>query len=310
MEPLEPPWICPCFQSVKEQITSDALLVHYDPDCELLLSCDASPYGVGAVLSHRLAQGIERPIAFASRTLAPAERRYSQLDKEALAIIFGLKHFHQYHGRHFVIYSDHKPLMHIFNAYKAIPTMASARLQHWSLMLSSYDYKIQYRPGPEQANANACSRLPLPDMPTSVPQPAETILVMEQLASTPVSAKQIKIWTQFDPVLSKVMQYVLHGWPKQVLAELKPFQNRSKELSVEENCVLWVNRVVIPPQGRKQLLDELNVAHPGMERMKSLACSYFWWPGLDAEIEQKVKHCDPCQTNQKKPPLAPLHPWE
>jgi len=299
------------FQSVKNQLTSDALLVHYDPDCDLLLTCDASPYGVGAVLSHHLAKGVERPIAFASRTLAPAERRYSHLDKEALAIIFGLKHFHQYlAGRHFVIYSDHKPLMHLFNASKAIPTMASAWLQRWSLMLSSYDYEIQYRPGSEQANADACSRLPLPDVPTSVPQPAETILVMEHLANTPVSTKQINNWTRQDPLLSKVMHYVLHGWPKQVPTELKPFQNRSTELSVEENCVLWGNRVVIPPQGRKQLLDELHVAHPGMERMKSLARSYFWWPGLDAEIEQKVKHCDPCQTHRKRPPLAPLHPWE
>ena len=78
------------FQSVKSQITSDALLVHYDPKCPLLLTCDASLYGVGAVLSHHLAHGVECPIAFASRTLAPAEQRYSYLDKEGLAIIFGL----------------------------------------------------------------------------------------------------------------------------------------------------------------------------------------------------------------------------
>jgi len=81
------------FEAIKKQLTSDSLLVHYDPNAELILSCDASPYGVGAVLSHRFAEGVKRPIAFVSRTLVPAECRYAHLDKEALAIIFGLKQF-------------------------------------------------------------------------------------------------------------------------------------------------------------------------------------------------------------------------
>ena len=93
---------------------------------------------------------------------------------------------------------------------------------YWKMVYTDnvYDYEIQYRPGSEQANADACIRLPVPKVPTSVPQPFETVLVMELLASTPVSAKQINLWTQHDPVLSKVMQYVLHDWPKQVPTDM------------------------------------------------------------------------------------------
>ena len=119
------------FSAVKSQLTSECLLTHFDPQKPLIIACDASPYGVGAVLSHRLDDGSERPIAFVSRSLSPAEKGYAQLDKEALAIVFGVTKFHVYlYGHSFTIYSDHKPLQYLFNPSKAISAMASARVQH------------------------------------------------------------------------------------------------------------------------------------------------------------------------------------
>ena len=73
------------FEEVKKLLSSECLLAHYDPNKELLLACDASPYGLGAMLFHCSEDGQEQPIAFASRTLAPAERNYSQLETEALS---------------------------------------------------------------------------------------------------------------------------------------------------------------------------------------------------------------------------------
>ena len=159
------------FESVKKLLTSERLLVHYDPSKELALACDASPYGVGAVLSHKGSDGKERPIAFASRSLGTAEKNYSQLKK---AIVFGVKKFHQYiFGRRFTILSDHNPLQHIFKETSAIPPMASARIQRWLLLLGGYDYTISYKPGQQYANAHMLSRLPSTEAPANPPVPPE-----------------------------------------------------------------------------------------------------------------------------------------
>ena len=158
------------FEEAKIQLASERLLVHYDSEKPLLLACDASPYGIGAVMSHRFEDGSERLIAYASRSLAPAEKQYSQLEKEALAIVFGIKKFHQFlYGRKFVILSDHKPLQGLFNETKGIPLLASARIQRWALTLSAYDYTIQHKKGAENCNADMLSRLPLPETPVQVP---------------------------------------------------------------------------------------------------------------------------------------------
>ena len=122
------------FQAAKKQLTSLCLLVHYDPQKELFLSCDASPYGIGAVFSYQMEDRSEKPVTFASRSLSPAEKKYAQLDKEGLAIVFGVKKFHDYLlGRKFVIHSDHKPLQYLFSETRPVPPLASARIQRWAL---------------------------------------------------------------------------------------------------------------------------------------------------------------------------------
>ena len=124
---------------------STQVLSHYDSAKTLIMLCDASPSGIAAVLSHRIPNGDKRPIAFTSKTLTPAERNYCHLEKEALAIIFGVKKFLEYcFGRFFTIETDHKPLLGLIGEKKGIPVNSTSRIQRWSLFLSNYQYELVY----------------------------------------------------------------------------------------------------------------------------------------------------------------------
>ncbi|CAC5415741.1 Uncharacterized protein K02A2.6 [Mytilus coruscus] len=168
------------FDKVKDLITSDMILTHFNPELPVTLACDASPYGLGAVISPRYPNGSDRPIAFASRSLAPAEN-YSQIDKEALGIIWGIKKFHSY---------------------------------------------------------------------------------------------------------------------------------LRNELTVHQGCLMWGVRVIIPSKFRSQVLGQIHEGHLGVVKMKALARSFVWWPGIDHDIEKLAKACNGCQQNQNSPNGAPLNAWE
>ena len=299
------------FEEVRQLLAKVPVLGHYNPEKPLTLATDASPYGIGAVLSHSTPDGTEKPIAYASRSLNKVERRYSQLDKEALSVKFGVQRFHQYlFGREFAIVSDHKPLQYLLSQQKSTPTMASARLQRWALILSAYKYTIRYKPGDKMANADGLSRLPLPEAPKEASMPEELVLLLDTVRTTPITSKQVKQWTDRDPILSRVRTFVHKGWTETSEDALAPYRARKDELSILDNCVLWGNRLIIPEAGRKEVLEILHEGHPGITKSKQIARQVIWWPGVDNDIDQAVRLCQQCQQNQKNPDKAPLHVWE
>ena len=289
-------------------MSSIAVLVHYDDRRPLRLACDASSYGLGAVLSHVFTDE-ERPIAFASRILNKAERNYSQIEKEALALIFGVKRFHKYlFGRRFTLVTDHKPLLSILGATSEVPSMAAARMQRWGIFLSAYQYDVEYKRSKEHSNADGLSRLPIKE--DQEEEDTAQLFRVSFVDALPITAEEIAVETSKDRQLSQVYSYVMEGWPGKKLPEaLMPYYNKRGELSTDQGCLLWGMRVVIPTNLQDRILNELHFTHPGIIKMKLLARSYVWWPILDSSIENLVRSCTDCAALHSLPPKAPLHSW-
>jgi len=254
-----------------------------------------------------MSDGVERPIAFASRTLSDSEGNYSQLDREALALVFGVTKFHMFlFGRKFNLVTDNKPLAHIIGPKKGIPPVAAMRLQRWALKLAAYDYSVSVKSSEENANADGLSRLPLPDQQIVNVVELEVAPVFQTvLEQLPIAAADIAAATSKDPILTAVMTHIKSEWPRPCPAVMQRYQSVADELAVVNGCLFRGRRSVIPPVMRDRILKELHVSHAGIVRMKALARTHVWWPGMDAEIEQVAKQCEACQVHGKEEAKVP-----
>ncbi|KAL5250031.1 hypothetical protein ACHWQZ_G015941 [Mnemiopsis leidyi] len=300
------------YQKLKDMLCSDRVLMLYDPGKPLKLDTDASSVGLGAVLSQQDKDGRERPIEFISRRLSKAERNYSQIDREALAIIWAIKKFHIYlYGTKFKLVTDHKALVFIFDTNRKLPEMSNNRISRYAVTLMSYDYEIIYRNTKDHANCDFLSRLPAQNQEPDELSEEDTVFAVT-LEEAMLNAEVIIQETRRDPVLSRVYQFTLDGWPAKVESaneEMCHFQRRRDELGTESGCVTWGNRVVIPTKLRPTVLEMLHLTHVGMTGMKMLARSYVWWPNLNADIERLVKTCKDCKKYSKSAQKVTEHPW-
>ena len=173
--------------------------------------------------------GSEKPIGYASHSLSRAERNYSQLEREGLACVFGVKCFHSYlFGHPFELLTDNQPLTTLLNECRDFPS----GLSMYQMLVSTSEYTIHFRKTQAHGNVDALSRLPLPTAPAEVPMPAELVLLMEHLEDSPVTAQHIRLWTRRDPVLSVIQNYVRHGWPDKVDSKFTAFTMKREELSL------------------------------------------------------------------------------
>jgi hypothetical protein len=302
-----------CFNLIKKKLSTAQGVSHYDPSLPIILSCDASAEGISAILSNRGGDNVIKPIAFASKKLNDREKRYSTLDKEAMAIVFGITKFYNFlYGRQFELETDNAALVRILGPSKGIPRMAAKRLQHYAIFLSAFTYKIRHIPTCKNP-ADYLSRMPFDDKKCENLEEKFKVCVNYIDNSDPeiVNWEVIQAETKKDKLLSKIIRYSYDGWPdvKLIETDLKPFFMRRNEISIDRNCLFWGHRIIVPHSIKNEVLNELHKSHFGTSRMIDMAKSYFWWPKLNEEITNITKNCVNCLAYRNAPPKTNLKPW-
>ncbi|KAK4468381.1 hypothetical protein MN116_000176, partial [Schistosoma mekongi] len=307
------------FEKIKKLLVSDLLLTHYDPSLPIVVASDASNYGIGAIISHIMPDGSEKAISHAARSLTTTERNYSQIEKEALSIIFAVKKFHKMiFGRQFTLLTDHKPLLAIFWSKKGIPVYTANRLQRWGTTLLGYDFKIKYQPTTDFGQADALSRLIGPQtnqedtLVAAVEVEAEVYRVLEDAVDAlPVTFKAIKQATEDDKTLREVRRYLLTKWPnRRSQGEMLQYFRKRDSLMVVDSCVMFGDRIVVPKTLRQKVLNQFHSGHAGINRMKSLARSYAYWPTMNQDIETRCRNCSLCLQAAKSPKRCEPQKWK
>ena len=190
--------------------------------------------------------------------------------------------------------------------------MSASRVQRWAIILMNYNFKIKHIPGKNNCTADCLSRLlsaqKLNETDDQYDNDYNHLNFISENINV-ISATEVEKETDKDKVLKDVKKFIIQGWPKEISDDLKIYIQKAQELTIENGCIMWGYRLVIPFALREYLLKELHQAHMGIVRMKMLARSYIWWPGIDKEIESITKKCELCLKNASNPPKSYLHVW-
>jgi hypothetical protein len=296
------------FNQVKKMICNSTTLSYYDPSKELVLENDASDYGLGSAL---MQDG--KPIAFASRSLSSSEKNYAQIEKEMLAIVYGLNKFHHYvYGREVIVYTDHKPLVNINQ--KAL-SKAPKRLQSLMLKIQDYTFKLIYKPGNSIPVADALSRAPA--------DKSEHVNVLSNASNLPIKEEkleEIRRATEEDSTMSDLKHIIAKGWPSDKSGlphHVSQFFYYRDELTIEDGIVYRGERIVVPKSLQDTMKQKVHAGHTGINSCLRRARTYIFWPGMSSEIRQYVENCSTCaslQPKQQQEPLklheVPDRPWQ
>jgi hypothetical protein len=289
------------FDRIKAALSSDRVLAFYDPSRETRLLVDASPTGVASILTQRK-HGKTYVIAYGSRSLSPTEQRYSQHEREALAILYGCQKFQLYLlGSKFTVITDHKPLIPIFSNPKVQP---SARVERWMLRLQAFSFDLQYESGRTNP-ADFMSRCPVASQ-SDVSNMEYINFVIHSHLPKAITYPEIVAASQNDPVMRQLVRAIdTDSWPKSN-KNLDPFRKLRHELSTHDGIVLRNQRIVIPEKLKSALIDLAHESHQGLVKTKALLRTKVWFPQMDKLIESKISGCISCQATSSLPPPPPV----
>jgi hypothetical protein len=304
-------------RNIKAMLTAAPVLRYFDPSKQAVIQCDASFTGLGAVLLQD-----EQPCAYASRALSDAETRYSQSEKELLAICYAAEKFEYFiYGKRTVVHSDHRPLQSIFE--KPI-SATTPRLQRMLIRLVRFELDVKYKAGKTMYAADALSRAYLPftpsvrdiEMACDIDVTIHSLLY--ELPASNARLDEIRQQTASCPELSQLRSYLLNGFPdKSPSWEITAYRDVAIEIMAVDGLLLKSGRINVPVSMRPAMLALIHEGHLGAEKSKARARQTLWWPGMARMIDVTVGACATCCANRRQQPPetllphpVPLYPWQ
>ena len=305
------------FEAIKQVITTLPVLAYFDKTNKHTLQCDASKKGLSAVLLQE-----SKPVMYMSKALTETEQRYSNIERELLAIVFALERLNHYtFGRTVTVQSDHQPLQSI---WKKSVVSTSPRLQRLLLRLAHYDLNIEFLRGKENVIAEALSRVCLlqSTYPKTIDSNIDVIPVHHITRSAPVSKtrlQELRLATQSDPTLSSLAKTVHKDWPqskKDCPEQLLDFWSFRQETSEEDGLLYKNHRLIMLNSERLETLKVLHLGHYAVDKMQLRAPGTVYWPGINKDILKYYQSCKTCikySKSQMNEPLqshpTPKAPW-
>lgn len=302
------------FDAVKAALTSETVMAYFDKTKETELITDASPSGLSAILTQKVPGSDERHVvAYVSRALSDVERRYSQTEREALAIVWAIERLHIYlYGGHFKLITDCKPVELILTNPKSRPP---ARIERWNLRLQDYDFEVSYTKGIDNPSDFLSRHLPVNDHTED--KHFQTIadnyvcFLTHHAIPKAMTLPEIQQATMVDPTLKFLKNLITTGkWhlidsidiqsnPNINLANLKAFQKIKTELTLNEHdgIILRGSRIVLPECLRLKAIRIAHEGHQGLVKTKKLLREKVWYPGIDKLAKHTVDTCILCQAN-------------
>ena len=291
-----------------KEAASGEILAYYNTSYNTELIVDAGPIGLGAILMQQNPNDTEdyRVISYASRSLNDVERRYSHIEKECLAMVWGCEKFYLYlYGRQFTITTDNKALYYIFghNRHKKMP----ARIERWSLRLAVFDFKIKHRPGITNP-ADYLSRKPLVcDEQSSEESENYINYLFDQAIPKSIDYKDIIRETNDDIKLQELIRRIRGSKFNLNKRKSTEYDHVFHELSVtNQNVIMKQRQIVVPESLRKRVVEIAHEGHQEVTKTKKLLRTKIWFPKLDSFVEKFIDECPACRINHPKTNYEPL----
>jgi hypothetical protein len=303
-------WTTDCaaaFDKLKTALTTAPVLVMPNFKAPFILHTDASNVAIGAVLAQTDDHGRERAISYASRTLSPAERNYSTVEREGLSVTYWVKYYRQYlHGAHFTIVTDHAALTQLFTSKDV-----TGRIARWVMSLQGFDYTIKHRPGTQHLNADAMTRPPVAALVLAV-------TITDHTSDKLYQAQRIDQWSapriaylETDSLPDDSSAAVIKSDCNTLFIDPK-----DKRLYHAPSASAKRNRrnacLYVPLAAREEIMglahDDILGMHLGIKRTHEKIATAYWWPKLYENVKAYVTSCDSCQRRKLGPSSGePLH---